>query len=933
MIIIPLRVIFFFFLTLFFLESDSFAQEEDPARRSQALKYEKETIIQISKTFADKRESSLLRVIEINSELIELNVDNSEFVSQLYEETEKITLFIKKKYNRTPFYSKALLRWAAINHFIGKNQRAIEILSEAHQYKNLEKKEYLISLQISIRAYYQKKNFKKVAELVSELKSYTNDELAPELILLYARSLFSIKRFQNALSSLQRYIDYLQNQSNQNESHLTNIHLFFVEANEYQKGINFLSKKKHSMLPKFANYAISSKQNIRYADRAIQEYLKVEKTNKKRFYALIRFVKTLNNFKFASYSTPYLIRAFKIYRSVNRDKEDYSFLEDDEDSRQRTGRSSLLEKEDLTSLLKVSYQTVLLQKEIGTSLRNMTDILSEIDKVTDNLKVFNTFLLAKIYYKRGDNKLALKTAREAFSMVNDPDTDLGGIRNFKPAPNLDFNKAPLTQEILNQIVLITEIDKSEKLKPEQTFELYQQYINENSEGEYLDDVYIALLKEFLSNSKLDQATFLILEYLQNHPERYEVLAPFIDQLSKLISETDLPIETRNKIINDPNVRNKVFESVSDEIQFQRCLFLYKIGLSEYTIELFQSISPANMKDKTRFYLTGAQIYLENLMNEDSMELLEEFIRVVSPKELPNVVGDTLELIKGNILTADRDSIQLVLQTFIKKYKRTIPQNLHVDFFEILLMNSQSPKSLAKIIRRFKLQVSAVDIFSKFKEFLFLNAESRKLAFYLLDLAKDKLQYDDELVVFLFEQYQNAKVLGEKVTYQKLKKHFVSYSQKSPRFQNILKYFKLQEFIKTQGNKLDLVPLIKTKELKTSLDIGLDVLKKRYELLKNVSDDFIYSEYLINAYLRKISESVVRIVNKKYPSIEEKNQVKLYENFMANIQKYSLVMLDIERTYSIISEDSAFYIDNPYVKANRAYLQIAPIPFANKGRIQ
>ena len=619
---------------IFWISSTSFSMESEKKQnytipdRIYLLTNEKSAIKKITRKNSQYTRTSLLRLLEINSELTSffIEVEDPTEINIIYNQSLEIVEYLRNYNRETEFYPAGLIRFGYILYKIKEYNSCLEYLDFAKSSKYLTEENYVFAIKIAAQVHYELGNFQNVIDQFELIKKKYFKKLDDDLLLVYAKALLKKGSFKLAYQSLNQFIGNIEKKKkNFSKSLLKNIHIFFVEANQFQAGIDFLAKYSPSNLPSLSAYIIERSKDVKISNRTFKKYYKIEKDYSIFFKALINHLAQLKKKGHYRHMTYF----FKI------------------------GANIASQKKRLPPGLKKEFVQLILETYADHSKYKITPIfmrrLSRIIKdLTRGLDAYLDFLLAKQYFSYKEFRKSYLSFDQAYRLAA---SDY--VTNAKTIPKRSeflTDRQKIIHKSLDYIYLIYSSKVEKLLNFDDSKEVLENYNKDHPRGKYTNQVFTSLIKIYLNQAQFSNASLTIKDYLDQFPQNINIYRQPIKELMETVLREPDPIKQEEflNFIKSEDFKTQIFENKNNLSKLAKAEYLFNLNLFSEALDLINQISLTDFNspaEKNRYLFYAARILLKNVKFNEASNKLIAYISRATTKELDNnanVINEAME---------------------------------------------------------------------------------------------------------------------------------------------------------------------------------------------------------------------------------------------------------------------------------------------------
>jgi outer membrane protein assembly factor BamD (BamD/ComL family) len=622
-IIARLAVRYFIFL-IFWISFASFSAEEVPGDKPKykisddiyLLLNEKSAIKNITRKNNQYTRTSLLRLLEINGELTSfyIEVEDPVEINIIYNESYEIIEYLRNFNRETEFYSAGLVRFGYILYKIKEYKSCLEYLDTAKASKYLIEDNYVFAVKIAAQVQYELGNYENVINQFQLIKKDYYDKLDDDLLLVYSKALLKRKNFTLAYSTLSRFIKSVEKKKKGFTSTLLdNIHVFFVEANQFDAGINFLSRYAPQNLPRLTAYIIERSKGIERANKAFKRYAKLENDYSQFFSGMLIHLKQLRLKGLYRHMTYF----FKIGAKIV--------------SRRR--RLDKAMKKDFINLMLLTYADHVKHNITPIYTKRLAFILKDI---TSGLEAHLDFVMAKQYFRYKEFRKAYRYFDQAYRLSS---SDYVTKESLIPKrKEFEINKPKMVHVSLDYMYLIYSEKVDKLLNFDDSKDFLEEYNKDHPKGKYTHKVFLSLIKIYLDESEYTEASVVIKNYLDRFPNNIDVYRqPIADLMDSILKEQDpRKQDAFLAFIQSEDFQNKIFSNANNLNKLAKAEFLFSLNLFPNALRLIKQVELDDFKtpeEKNRYLLYSSRIHLKNVKFKQASRQLIQYISRARIKEL------------------------------------------------------------------------------------------------------------------------------------------------------------------------------------------------------------------------------------------------------------------------------------------------------------
>lgn len=892
---------------------------------------EKSAIKNITRKNNQYTRTSLLRLLEINGELTSfyIEVEDPVEINIIYNESSEIVEYLRNFNRETEFYPAGLVRFGYILYKIKEYKSCLEYLDTAKASKYLTEDNYVFAVKIAAQVHYELGNYENVINQFQLIKENYYDRLDDDLLLVYAEALLKRKNFTLAYSTLSRFIKSVEKKKRSfTDNLLNNIHVFFVEANQFQAGIDFLSKYSPKNLPRLSAYIIERSKGVELANKTFKRYAKLEKDYQQFFSGLLIHLKQLRAKGFYRHMTYFNKVGAKIVsrrRRLNKDK-------------------------------KKEFIELLLQTYADHVKFNITPIYTRrlaltIKDISSGLDAHLDFVLAKQYFKYNEFRKAYRSFDQAYRLSA---SDYVTKEKFLPKrKEYESDRQKIIHESLDYIYLIYSSKVEKLLGFDDSKELLENYNKDHPKGKYTNQVFLSLIKVYLDETQFENASLVIKEYLDLFPNNIDVYRrPIRDLMETVLKEPDPRRQDAFlNFIKSEDFQAQIFDNQNNLNKLAKAEYLFSLNLFTNALTLIDQISLKDFEtpeEKNRYLFFSARIQLKNVKFKKASEQLIQYISRASTDELDKYAEVINEAMEEFYHLQDVKTPYTIAKQVYQKIKpemRSFPIYISSLLFSFI-MNKKNSEYIDFIQNNQNLFDKSVvnETLVKSIEFLLLDKNFDMLLAFLKNFAS-KINATFELVERIKLKFHEFIVKNKKKSAAKFQKFLVDNIEKfdiRDTYKNrIYNYFRVRDLLYNTFKDEVIEWNLNIKDPQDFLRENIRQIVKFEERIDEYRGEYAYTDFLITTYFLYQYDKLKRLYKKKF-DIEYRPVVVTQIVDQDNLQKVDpLQVLSIkEKTHRnfvigitskvrLFSSDIQLVLDQRKTRNFKHYFDYSPLPFIDR----
>lgn len=813
---------------------------------------EKSAIKNITRKNNNYTRTSLLRLLEINSELATYYIKQSdkEEINLIYNESYEIIEYLRNFNSQSEFYPAGIVRFSYILYKLEEYKEALKYLQTAKSSKYLREADYIFAVKINAQLHYELRNYQNVVDQFNLIQDRYFDKIDDELLLVYSKALFNLGNFNKAYQTL---VSFIKSFEKKNKSFsgklLNNIHVFFVDANQIIEGLNFLKKHAPENLPSLIFYALKRNKKIDETNKVMRFYEKWEKDISKYYEVL------------------------KKYLIILREKGAYRYMAYFQKSASNLIKRRKISKDDREYMMNFFLQILGDYNKYNLATIYSKRLLNTIINTANGFDGYATFLLAKHYLKNNEIQKAFTNFDQAYRLsasqykfTKQKIVDVYG---------LEINRKKIITKSLDFLYYIFLNNGHKFIADDDQKDLLENYNTDNPKGKSTDEVFLSLLNIYLVQLKFDSAVATILNFLDNHPTRINVYREPIKRTIQLYRQTRDPkaIARFDEYIISEIFSQKIFNSKSKLSTLAKTEFLFNIGLVEKALELVVTIKERDFKErieKNRFLLFAARIHLKNILFKESSLLLSKFIKYASLQELEDYSDIIIEAINEFYNIQDISTPLELSKLAVEKVHPKLEsfEKYIATYFYSLLINQKEKELLVLMEEKEELfnEKLVALIINKSLDFILLDENFniyqtflRKYS-HLLNIKFETL----EKLNLKFHEYVINNDIEKSKDYQKLMLDILDKLNMEQNYKDrIIKYYQVRDLLMSTFN----TPIIEWKfqieNPNKFIDENVRAMSLFESQINEFKGDYAFTDLLISAYFFNQIQLIKRQYKKQF----------------------------------------------------------------------